>query len=100
MVAMTLDDVHRTATANQQLYDSIKTMIVERLELDFEPEWISEDQPLFGRGLELDSVDTLELIVGIESRNGVAHTDDDTAAFGSIARLADRLSGDLDFTGV
>jgi acyl carrier protein len=99
MASMTLDEVRSTAATKQQLYDSLRTLIIDRLELEFEPAWISEDQPLFGRGLELDSVDTLELIVGIEARYGVALTDDDTAAFGSIGRLAQRLSGDPDFTG-
>ncbi len=54
-----------------------------------EPSWLTDDQPLFGRGLELDSVDALELVVAIEYDFGVSITDDEIGIFGSIGRLAD-----------
>lgn len=64
-------------------------MVVERLNLQVDADWITDDQPLIGRGLELDSVDALELVVGTESEFGVAITDDRMDVFGSINRLAD-----------
>lgn len=49
----------------------IKQMIVERLNLYIDPTEIGDDQPLFGEGLGLDSVDALELIVGLETEFGI-----------------------------
>jgi len=72
----------------------VKAMIVERLDLPIDPDWITDDQPLIGRGLELDSVDTLELMIGIEADFGVALTDDEVSAFGSVSRLIDRIESD------
>lgn len=70
----------------------IKEMIVERLDLPIDPQWITDDQPLFGRGLELDSVDTLEMVLGIEGEFDVSLNEDDKLAFGSVARLAERVA--------
>jgi len=53
------------------------------------PEHIGDDQPLFGRGLELDSLDTLEIVVMFEEHLGVTISDDDRSAFGSVNRLVD-----------
>lgn len=73
------------------LCDSIKALIVERLDLPTEPDWITDDQPLFGRGLELDSVDALELVSGIEYELDVAVEDDDVGVFGSVNAIADYI---------
>lgn len=66
-------------------------MIVERLDLPIDPKWITDDQPVIARGLELDSVDVLELIIGIEAVFGASITDDEIGAFGSVSRLVDRI---------
>jgi acyl carrier protein len=93
-MAMTIDEARLVAAEKRPLYQGLKEMIVSRLELDVPPGWIGDHQPLFGRGLELDSVDALELIVGIESRYGVALDDDEVEVFGSVGRLAERLLSD------
>jgi acyl carrier protein len=82
------------ANARLEVSRQLCKMIVERLDLPIDPAWISYDQPLFGRGLELDSVDTLELMLGIESEFDVSLTDDDRIAFGSVARLTQRILAD------
>jgi acyl carrier protein len=74
----------------------LRAIIVERLALPVDPDWITDDQPLFGRGLELDSVDALELMVGIEDDFGAAITDDETDVFGSVNALLDRIRRELD----
>ena len=74
------------------LREEIKRLIVERLRLDgVEPSSIEDDQPLFGGGLGLDSVDALELVVGIEQRYGLILQGDDLdrAVFSSVASLAE-----------
>ncbi|EHR62796.1 acyl carrier protein [Saccharomonospora cyanea] len=92
---MTIDELRAAAAARQQTCAQIKKMIVSRLDLPIEPEWITDDQPLFGRGLELDSLDVLELYVAIEAEFGVALYDSDMSVFGSVSRLAEYVNPDL-----
>lgn len=49
----------------------IKEILVESLNLEgTTPESISDDMPLWGEGLGLDSVDALELVVALEQEYG------------------------------
>jgi acyl carrier protein len=89
---VTIDELRAVAAARHQTCAQIKKMIVSRLDLPIEPEWITDDQPLFGRGLELDSLDVLELYVAIEAEFGVALYDSDMSVFGSVSRLADHVN--------
>lgn len=88
---MDFEALRAEARTRRELCARIRRMIVDRLDLPIDPGWITDDQPLFGRGLELDSVDTLELMLGVESEFDVSLTDDDRIAFGSVARLAERI---------
>jgi len=50
----------------------LKAMIVERLNLKgVTADSLGDDDPLFGGGLGLDSVDALELVLAIESEYGI-----------------------------
>ncbi len=74
-----------------ELESRLKRLIVERLKLDVAPEEIASDQPLFGEeGLGLDSIDALELVLGIEQELGVRIDDEDVGskAFASVQALA------------
>jgi acyl carrier protein len=53
----------------------VKTLIIRQLKLDLEPSSIDPDEPLFGGSLGLDSIDALELVVGLEKEFGVSVTD-------------------------
>ncbi len=44
----------------------LKQMFVERLNIDRDPADIPDNEPIFTTGLQLDSVDALEIIVNIE----------------------------------
>ena len=77
------------AAKRKELCSGIKAMIVEQLCLDMDPEYITDDQPLFGRGLELDSIDSLELSVGVFNNWQISLSDDDNSAFSSVNALAD-----------
>lgn len=66
-----------------EVQQRVKKMIVRRLELDRPPGEIGTDLPLFGEGLGLDSVEALELVVGIEEEFEVS--------IGEAADLKDRL---------
>lgn len=82
--------------ARRRTCDRIKAMIVSRLDLQVDPAWITDDQPLIGRGLELDSLDVLELFVAIEAEFGLALYDSDISVFGSVSNLASRVDPSLD----
>lgn len=59
------------------LKHQVKTMIIERLKLDgMTTDQIDDLAPLFGEGLGLDSIDALELVLGIEQVFGVKIEDE------------------------
>ena len=76
-------------------FSRVKQLVVDRLDVPVDSEWITDDQPLFGHGLELDSVDALKLVVGLESELAVSVTDDQMDVFGSVARLAEHIEEEL-----
>ena len=56
----------------EDLINRIKDLIIQRLKLvEMTPEMIDTDAPLFGEGLGLDSIDALELVLGLEKAFGV-----------------------------
>lgn len=90
-MTMTLEEATQRAGIRQQLAKDVKELLVDRLSLDVDPAAIGDDQPLFGRGLELDSIDTLELAMAVEDVFGVTITDDDTHSLLSLNRLVDHI---------
>lgn len=59
-----------------ELKAAIKKMMVENLMLQYGPEEIGDDQPLFGpNSLGLDSVDALQLVVGLDKTFGLKVAD-------------------------
>jgi len=55
-----------------KLIQDLKEEIIEALNLeDMEPDDIDAEEPLFGDGLGLDSIDALELIVLLEKNYGI-----------------------------
>ncbi|MES2590671.1 MAG: phosphopantetheine-binding protein [Bacteroidota bacterium] len=60
----------------QVLKQELKEKIIEFLNLiDTKPEDIKDDQPLFGEGLGLDSIDSIELIVLLDRNYGIKIND-------------------------
>jgi acyl carrier protein len=58
----------------EDLETRLKQLIVNTLDLrDVDPSDISDDQPLMGADLGLDSIDALELVVQIEREFGIKH---------------------------
>lgn len=92
MNTITVDQIVTQAGQRRELTGSVKTLLVDRLGLDVQPQHISDDQPLFGRGLELDSIDTLELAMAVEDQYGVLISDDDTTTLLSLNRLVDHIA--------
>ena len=76
---------------------NINNLIVEALKLeDIRPEDIDSDEPLFGSGLGLDSIDALELGVAIRQRYGIkieTVTEEVKAHFANVRSLAKFIEG-------
>jgi len=77
----------------KDIENTLKAAIVKELRLeDVKPEEIDADAPLFGdEGLQLDSLDAVELVMIVEKHFGVAIADAEEArgAFASVSGLAD-----------
>jgi len=75
----------------EDLQSKIKELIVKRLKLEVKPEEIDNAAPLFGTGLGLDSIDALELVVGLEQEFGIKVKDEEVGKeiFTSVNTLAE-----------
>ena len=75
-----------------ELKEEIKTHIIEQLNLeDLSVADIADDEPLFGDGLGLDSIDALELIVMLDTHFGIKVADPEQGKeiFTSVNTLAE-----------
>lgn len=81
--------------------ERIKRLLVDQLRLGRDPSSISDDEPLFGGELGLDSIDALELVVALEREFAISIPSEAVGreAFASAAALAAfvtaRLTGSL-----
>lgn len=63
-----------------EIVQRIRTLLSTRLKLDKAVDEITDDTPLFGPGsLGLDSIDALELVLGLEKEFGIVIEDRATA---------------------
>lgn len=80
------------ATDHATLEREIAQLIIDTLNLeDLQPADIPAEQPLFGEGLGLDSVDALELALALQKRYGIRVESDAKHArqhFATVANLA------------
>ncbi len=80
-------------SADTEIRQKIKEVIIEELMLQETPEDIANDTPLFGEGLGLDSVDALQLVVALEKHFGLKVGDAEKAKviLRSIDTIADAI---------
>ena len=74
----------------------IKRLIVDSLHLEgMRPEMIEDEEPLFGEGLGLDSVDALELVVAPEKEFGIKIKSQEIGreVFSSVSSLSQFIEG-------
>jgi acyl carrier protein len=65
-----------------ELKREIKVLILETTKIpDIQPEDIIDDAPIFGEGLGLDSIDSLEIVLALQQKYGVAIDDQNLARF-------------------
>ena len=75
----------------ENIKKQLKEIVVNDLKLQgIKPEDISDTEPLFGEGLELDSLDAVEMVVLIQKHFGIqiADMEEGQKAFQSINSLA------------
>jgi len=79
----------------EDLKQNLKKLLVEHLNLkDINPEDIGDDQPIFGEGLGLDSIDALELIVMLQQHYGIRLTkaDNGPKVLASVNSMAEYIT--------
>lgn len=80
---------------DDSLLIEVGRLVIETLHLeDLKLEDIDPDAPLFGEGLGLDSIDALELALGVSQRYGVVLSSDDPEikkVFASLRSLTDYI---------
>ena len=81
------------------LIQRLKHLIVATLKLeDVNPAQMADDEPLIGSGLNLDSIDALELVVTLEKEFGIkiASSEESRQALASVAHLAEFIRARAD----
>lgn len=79
---------------SNDLNHRVKALIVRQLKLEIDPASIRDEAPLFGDasdGLGLDSIDALELVLGLEKEFAIKVQDEEVGvtAFASVNALCD-----------
>ena len=64
-------------TADKELLHEVASLLVEALNLEIAPAEIDPQEPLYGDGLGLDSIDMLEVSLVVSKRYGFKLKDDD-----------------------
>ncbi|MBA1147728.1 acyl carrier protein [Ectothiorhodospiraceae bacterium WFHF3C12] len=81
-------------TETAELEREVAELIVDVLNLEESAEEIDPEQPLFGEGLGLDSIDALELAVAISKKYGFELRSDDSdnaRIFSSLRSLSEHI---------
>ena len=52
----------------QKIIDQLRELLIDVAQLQIEPERLDPDTPLFASGFGLDSIDAVEILVGVEQQ--------------------------------
>jgi len=84
-----ISEINAYVAHRKDITERLKKTLIQKLMLQLDETELDNDTPLFGLGLNLDSIDTLEILVGVEEEFGISITDEDIAAFRSINTVVD-----------
>ena len=82
-------------TIPTDFYNEIAELMIESLNLEVKVPDIGLDEPLYGDGLGLDSIDVLEIALVVSKRYGLqlrADSTDNQHIFSSLRNLADYIA--------
>ena len=65
----------------ENTYNRVTELLISYLALGISSEQLDPDTPLFGVGLEFDSIDAIEIIISLESEFGIVLDDGESASF-------------------
>lgn len=85
------EELRTKIEARKAVLSGIKDELVERLQLDVDPSTLDDDTFLFGSGLALDSIDAMEIIIGMQARFGVEIPEGDISSMRTFNTLADLI---------
>ncbi len=66
-----LTDPHDRIRQREEVLGEVRRMLIDRLRIAREPDEIDPDTALFGSGLGLDSLDSVELLVCLDADFGI-----------------------------
>ncbi|MBA3773647.1 MAG: acyl carrier protein [Ramlibacter sp.] len=95
MTDPTLPPDVRTGASGEALLGELAQLVVTSLNLEIAAADINPDEPLYGEGLGLDSIDILEVALVVSKTYGLqlrADHEDNTRIFGSLRSLADHIA--------
>ncbi len=75
-------------------YNEISNLMIETLNLEVSANEIELDDPLYGEGLGLDSIDVLEIALVVSKRYGLqlrADSEDNHEIFSSLRKFANHI---------
>jgi acyl carrier protein len=90
-----LPEAPKAATADAALLLEVAELVVSALNLEVLPGDVQADEPLYGDGLGLDSIDILEIALVVSKRYGLqlrADQADNHAIFHSLRSLGDHIA--------
>ncbi len=89
------ETVKPAAPSPDDLHREVAALMVESLNLEISADQIAADDPLFGEGLGLDSIDVLEVALVVSKRYGLqlrADSADNQRVFSSLRTLCDYIA--------
>lgn len=76
---------------HEEVVNFLKGILINNLNLPLMMDEIDENESLFTDGLELDSVDMLEVVSGVDDEYNVVLTNEDREHFETLSKLSDYI---------
>lgn len=89
------DDQKPAASSTADLQREVAELMIECLNLEVTADQIAPDDPLYGEGLGLDSIDVLEVALEVSKRYGLqlrSDSEDNKSIFSSLRSLSDYIA--------